>query len=115
MKVAFGEKALEKSWQAPFSDETECVHCRLAGLQEAQAGTPMPPKKAMAQFAFVAYEGLDEGVVREKDQDFNGDSLICNQRQTTEKAGGLWLHDCCAVAVYFCPHCLKATALYNQG
>ena len=28
---------------------------------------------------------------------------------------GYWLHDACAVAVYFCKKCLNTTALYNQG
>jgi len=28
---------------------------------------------------------------------------------------GFWLHDCCAVAVYFCKKCLETTALYNQA
>ena len=28
---------------------------------------------------------------------------------------GFWLHDACAVAVYFCKKCLSPTALYNQA
>jgi len=26
-----------------------------------------------------------------------------------------WLHDSCAVAIYFCEECLEPTSLYNQG
>ena len=29
--------------------------------------------------------------------------------------GNYWLHDCCAVAVYFCKNCLKTTTLNNQA
>ena len=31
------------------------------------------------------------------------------------KVNKLWLHDCCAVAIYFCEKCLEPTALYNQA
>ena len=31
------------------------------------------------------------------------------------EAGKMWLHDSCAVAVYFCEKCLEPTALYNQA
>jgi hypothetical protein len=40
---------------------------------------------------------------------------VCNIHRTTGKKGGYWLHDACAVAVYFCKDCLNTTALYNQA
>ena len=40
---------------------------------------------------------------------------LCNMYDTTGKKGGLWLHDACAVAVYFCKDCLNVTSLYNQA
>ena len=39
---------------------------------------------------------------------------VCDLHKN-EGEGGYWLHDACAVAVYFCKDCLETTALYNQG
>lgn len=91
LKVELGPKAREKTWQAEFPEKVKCVHC----------GKPNAP------LAFVAYEGLDG----------ENPKKTVSQIYKTEpdKKGKLWLHDACAVAVYFCRHCLKPTAEYNQG
>ena len=39
---------------------------------------------------------------------------VCSLHENKGK-GGYWLHDCCAVAVYFCKECLQPTALSNQA
>jgi len=57
--------------------------------------------KGKARIGFVAYEG-------------NEDKYVCSLHRNKGK-GSLWLHDSCAVAVYFCKECLEATALYNQA
>jgi len=88
MKVTLGEKGLTKTWQSDFPKWVECVHC-----------------KGESRIAFVAHEGLEEN--------FHG-AFICNLHPNGGK-GDFWVHDCCAVAVYFCKDCLKATALMNQG
>ena len=44
----------------------------------------------------------------------NDGPFVCSLH-LNEGKGGFWLHDCCAVAVYFCVDCLNPTALYNQG
>ena len=50
--------------------------------------------------------------------------FVCQEHQEKEYVsslhpndgkGGYWLHDACAVAVYFCKECLETTALYNQA
>lgn len=89
MKVTLGEAGLEKTFQAKFSKETECVHC-----------------KGTARIGFVAHEGIDETVIHPR---------LVRDIHENEGKGGYWLHDCCAVAVYFCKECLKTTALCNQG
>lgn len=82
------ERVRKISWQSPFPKTTKCCHC-----------------KGKARLGFVAHEGStsDEG------------KYICKVHNTTGKKGGLWLHDCCCVAVYFCVDCLETTALYNQA
>jgi len=86
MQVTLGPDGLVKTWQTPFPETTEC--CKCGGE---------------ARFAFTAHEGSDEmEYVRDMySNDPNGD--------------GLWPHDACAVAVYFCKDCLESTALYNQA
>jgi len=93
MKVTLGREGLEKTWQAEFPETTKC--CRCGG--EARIG-------------FVAHEGIDEKVVYPRD--FT--QFVCDLHENGGK-GEYWLHDCCAVAVYFCRECLETTALYNQG
>ena len=89
MEVTIGNEGLVKTWQAKFSETTKCCHCG-----------------GEARIGFVAHEGMD-------DKDRKVDH-VC-QIHTNEGKGGYWLHDCVAVAVYFCRECLKTTALYNQG
>jgi len=89
MKITIGKAGLNKTWQAKFPETTECCRC-----------------KGIARVGFVAHE-------RMSDNDTNG-PYICNQYPNKGK-GNYWLHDCCAVAVYFCMECLETTALYNQG
>lgn len=88
MKFKLGISAKDKTWQETFDEEVECAYCR-----------------GKAELAFVAYERFDGDVP----------PYIYQQKKTTGKKGGLWLHDHCAVAVYFCRDCLKPTARYNQG
>ena len=89
MEVTLGKEGLKKTWQAEFPSTTKCCRC-----------------KGVARIGFVAHENMS-------DNDTDG-PCVCNQH-SNEGKGGYWLHDCCAVAVYFCKECLKTTALYNQG
>ena len=89
MIVTIGEEGLKKTWQKEFPETTEC--CRCGG--EARIG-------------FVAHEWIDGDRVESK--------RVCDLHHNDGK-GGYWLHDRCAVAVYFCRECLETTALYNQG
>ena len=89
MRVTFGKEALTKSWQAPFPKTTVCVHCQ-----------------GEARIGFVAHEAMS---AKDKKGPF-----LCDQYDNKGK-GGYWLHDCCAVAVYFCKECLETTSRYNQG
>jgi hypothetical protein len=100
MEVTIGAAGLTKTWQAEFPKETDCHLC-----------------KGTARIGFVAHEGMDGELPLPKIdgeyRDFNGDQLVCRLHRNEGK-GGYWLHDCCAVAVYFCKDCLNTTALYNQ-
>lgn len=89
MKVALGKEGLKKTWQAEFLETTKCCRC-----------------EGEARIGFVAHEGMDA-------EDRKGPHLCGMHRN--EGKGGYWLHDCVAVAVYFCRECLETTALYNQG
>lgn len=91
MKVTMGENGLTKTWQDTFPKTVKCV---CGG--ECQIG-------------FVAHEGLDGNDPSVLDKRF-----VANLHKTDGKKN-LWLHDCCAVAVYFCRGCLQAKILYNQG
>ncbi len=85
-EVIVGEKGLKYSWQDKFPKQVVCVHC-----------------KGKAQIGFVVFEDADMTSKKE---------FVCDNKP---KGDGLWLHDCCAVAVYFCRSCLETTSLYNQG
>lgn len=89
MKITLGEKGLNKTWQRNFPLTTKC--CRCPG--EARIG-------------FVAHEGMDNDDKRKK---------FVYKLHPNGGKGKFWLHDRCAVAVYFCKNCLETTALYNQG
>jgi len=88
MKVIIGEEGLGISWQGRFDPDISCPYCH-----------------GRADFAFVAYEGL---------RDADKGSFLCSLKKNEGK-NGFWVHDCCAVAVYFCRGCLKAVAEMNQG
>ena len=89
MEITIGKKGLAKSWQADFPETTKCCRC-----------------KGESRIGFVAHEGLSENnIIPER---------VCKLHSNKGK-GNYWLHDLCAVAVYFCRECLKTTSLYNQG
>ncbi len=85
IETKIGKEGLDLSYQGKFPKETECVHC-----------------KGKAKIAFTMIERFQEN-----DKYISG--LYKNKRNK------LWLHDCCAVAVYFCEDCLEPTALANQA
>ena len=55
--------------------------------------------KGIARIAFVACENKEK-------------EYICN---LYNKKKELWVHDACAVAVYFCIKCLEPIAILNQA
>lgn len=89
MKITLGKKGLTKTWQAKFTETTKCCRC-----------------EGEARIGFVAHEGMGE-----KDR---YTKKVCSLH-TNKGKGGYWLHDACAVAVYFCRDCLTTTSLSNQG
>ena len=88
MKVTLGKEGLTFSWQEEFPEMTGCCWCQ-----------------GKARIGFVAHEKMSD--------DDKG-PYVCDLH-SNEGKGSYWLHDCCAVAVYFCKDCLGATALRNQG
>lgn len=90
MKIFLGTKGLKQSWQEPFIKTIKCQHC-----------------KKTAKIMFVMQEGMDEKAGDEK--------YICKLHKTTGKTGGLWVHDCVAIASYLCPFCFEVTAVMNQA
>lgn len=90
MQVTIGKEGLTKTFQADFPEDTKCVHC-----------------EGESRIGFVAHEHMTDG-------DRDG-PWVCNLHPNDPGGAGYWLHDCCAVAVYFCKKCLKTTSLYNQG
>lgn len=91
MQVTIGKDGLAKTWQEDFPETTDCVHNLCDG--EARIG-------------FVAHEGSEVSTPDER---------VYKLHPNKFDEGEAWLHDCCAVAVYFCKKCLNPTALYNQG
>ena len=90
--VTIGKDGLERSWQAAFPETTECVHCH-----------------GESRIGFTAFEHPAEGSPAQEQE------FVCSIHPNEPDGEGYWLHDCCAVAVYFCRKCLKTTALYNQA
>jgi len=91
MKMTMGKEGLEFSWQAKFPETTKCVHC-----------------SGESRIGFVVHEGMEEKLKPEE--------YVCSLHHNDPKGGrGYWLHDCCAVAIYFCRKCLLTTSLYNQA
>ena len=86
MKVTLGKEGLGCTWQAAFPKTTGC--CRCDG--EARIG-------------FVVQEQQGEK------------GYVADLHPNEPDGSGFWLHDACAVAVYFCRKCLMPTALYNQA
>jgi len=102
MEVTIGKEGLDRTWQAEFPETTKCAHCG-----------------GEARIGFVAHEGM-QGVQPPKKEgeyarDINGQEFVCSLHENDPNGEGLWLHDCCAVAVYFCKACLNPSAEYNQG
>lgn len=93
--VTIGKDGLSESWQAPFPETTDCVHCK----KEARVGFVV--KESRSDEPRKAGEGPEAFVSHMHPNDPDGE--------------GYWLHDACAVAVYFCKKCLNPTAIYNQG
>ena len=90
MKVVLGNKGLENSHQAPFPENTACVH--------GCGGVAIP--------AVCLMEESGEG------------DFICDLPIPTAGEGNpanLWPHDVTAFVIYLCPKCLEATTLFNQG
>jgi len=90
MLVSVGEGCEKSTYQEPFETECKCVHCG-----------------GVARLGFVAYESNKEGI--------DDKSVPLYKLRENGGKGDYWLHDFCAVAVYFCRECLKPTADYNQA
>lgn len=89
MKVTIAKdpkKTAGLTWQDDFPITTECVRCG-----------------GECRLGFVAHEFE------------RGGDFVCNLHLNEPEGEGYWLHDACAVAVYFCKKCLEPTALYNQA
>ena len=96
VEIAFDVNETRKiSWQEEFPKTVKCCQKNCKG--EARLG-------------FVAHEGFDS-----LENPKNKKTYVCQVHKSTGKKGGLWLHDCCVVAVYFCEDCLEPTAIYNQA
>jgi len=91
MKTTIGKEGLSKTWQLDFPETIKCCLC-----------------KGTARIDFVKHKGIDDDKARRS-------RVYVQFVSDLNKEDGYWVHDCCAVAVYFCSACLKPTALYNQG
>ena len=87
MNIIIGENGLTFSFQDEFPKRTLCSKCN-----------------GVARIGFVAHEF----------QTGTGEEFVTDLHQN-QADGKLWLHDACAVAVYFCENCLNAEALWNQA
>lgn len=90
MEIGLGKAGLKLTNQDEFPPEVVCVYCG-----------------GKASIGFVAHEGPAE-------QDYKF-GFVCEVHRHEPDEEGLWLHDCCSVAVYFCRTCLEPTAKYNQA
>ena len=90
LNIHLGESGLGMTYQEAFPPTTPCCRCG-----------------AEARIGFVAIEGLSDPESPRK--------YVCNLHDNDPDGEGFWLHDACAVAVYFCRKCLEPTALYNQA
>lgn len=92
INVILGERGLNYSHQATFPKTTKCCLCG-----------------GKSRIGFVAYEMPTPDIPREDNR------FVCDLHPNDPTGEGYWLHDCCAVAIYFCVGCLGTTALYNQA
>ena len=84
------EKAVKLTWQNDFEKAVNCIQ---------------PECNGMARLGFVAHEFGTKP---------KSGKFLCNLG--VDIVGkGLWLHDACSVAVYFCDKCLEPTAKFNQA
>ena len=97
MEVTLGKERVKKTYQAEFPEETECCRC-----------------KGVARIGFVVREERDLRTREASDPPLGPQAFVFQLHQNEGK-DGYWLHDLCAVAVYFCKECLETTALYNQA
>lgn len=97
MEVTIGKEGLSKSWQDEFPEETKCCGC-----------------EGVARIGFVAHEGIDLKTPEDSEPAKPREQVVADLYLNGGK-GVYWLHDYCAVAVYFCRDCLEPTALYNQA
>jgi hypothetical protein len=106
-EVFLGETGIDKSWQADFEKEVKCIHC-----------------KEKARIAFVAFESANKpyevvGTTSESvgiPSESSGKPFVCDlHKNNLDDKGDFWVHDCVAVAVYFCTKCGETTAIMNQG
>jgi hypothetical protein len=86
--IYLGDSGLGMTYQDDFPQTTPC--CRCGGE---------------SRIAFVAIEGNS---APESEH-------VCDVHPNDPDGEGFWLHDACAVAIYFCKKCLEPTALYNQA
>jgi hypothetical protein len=91
--ITIGEDGLDATWQAPFPETTKCTDCG-----------------GESRIGFVVFESPNGEMKSDTPEKF-----VSELHKNDPDGTGYWLHDCCAVAVYFCKKCLNPTALYNQG
>src|SRR2546421_692460 len=88
--IYLGDTGLSRSYQDEFPSTTPCCRCG-----------------ATARIGFVAMEGFSD---KESPREY-----VSHLHKNDPDGEGLWLHDACAVAIYFCVKCLEPTALGNQA
>ena len=116
--VTLGEGGLNNTYQAPFPKETPC--CRSGCGGTARIGFVV--QEVTRDIASVQPNGPDAFVchLHRNNPPSQWSPPAKQESESSVPAGdaseeGFWLHDCCAVAVYFCRACLNSTALYNQA
>ncbi len=95
--VTIGDAGRKFTHQSQFPGSVNCVHCK---------------GKQTARIAFTAFEDFD-GLAKKGEIKYV--TNLSEQYSKENPQGIYWVHDLCAVAVYFCTVCLEATALVNQG
>jgi len=97
-KTYLGKEGLDKTFQWEFPEEVSCVHC-------------------VDHPAYIAFVMMEEGgaSVGRSEEQMKADPRYVTDLRLSMGTKGLWPHDCCAIAVYLCPKCLKATAEFNQA